>query len=74
MRITLSKQKWIGSGSAAAPAGGSGPVGGYNIGETEDYYFIPKTGLNPSADLDLNWVVNFFDFAIMADQWLTSGP
>ena len=74
MRITLSKQKWIGSGSAAAPAGGSGPVGGYNIGETEDYYFTPKTGSNPSADLNLDRIVNFFDFAIMADQWLTSGP
>jgi len=32
MRITLSEQPWTGSGS-----GGSGPPGGYQYGETEDY-------------------------------------
>ncbi len=75
MRITLSGQKWAGgSGAGMVGNGGSGPNGGYDIGETEDYYFTPKTGSNPSADLNLDSIVNFFDFAIMADQWLTSGP
>ena len=40
MRITLSEQKW----SPAGPVegwGGSGPVGGYAYGETEDYYVVP---------------------------------
>ncbi len=32
MRITLSEQPWTGSGS-----GGSGPIGGYQYGETEDH-------------------------------------
>ena len=36
MRITLSEQLYTGSG-----AGGSGPPGGYQFGETEDYYFTP---------------------------------
>jgi len=37
MRITLSEQPWTGSGVA-----GSGPAGGYQFGETEDYYFKPS--------------------------------
>ena len=38
MRITLSEQPWVGSGS-----GGSGPQAGYYFGETEDYNFVPIT-------------------------------
>ncbi len=72
MRITLSGQQWAGSGAGMVGNGGSGPIGGYDIGETEDYYFIPQTGSKPSADLNLDWIVDFYDFAIMADQWLTS--
>ncbi|PXF57736.1 MAG: hypothetical protein C4B59_14670 [Candidatus Methanogaster sp.] len=37
MRITLSKQKWDPIAGVHG-AGGSGPVGGYQYGETEDYY------------------------------------
>jgi len=36
MRITLSERPWTGSGVA-----GSGPAGGYQFGETEDYHFEP---------------------------------
>ena len=36
MRITLSEQPWVGTGS-----GGSGPAAGYYLGETEDYFFAP---------------------------------
>lgn len=39
MRITLSEQPWSSSGSVSA--GGCGPAAGYEIGETEDYYFVP---------------------------------
>ncbi|UCG15359.1 MAG: hypothetical protein JSV19_08665 [Phycisphaerales bacterium] len=40
MRITISEQQW-----APGPdpgSGGSGPLGGYDVGETEDYYFTPE--------------------------------
>lgn len=69
MRITLSEQIWIG-GAGIIGNGGSGPVGGYLYGETEDYIFVPLTGINPSADLNLDGIVNMYDLAIMADQWL----
>jgi hypothetical protein len=36
MRITLSEQPWVSTGS-----GGSGPAAGYYFGETEDYFFAP---------------------------------
>jgi hypothetical protein len=39
MRITLSEQPWQPLG--AAGYAGSGPLGGYEFGETEDYYFTP---------------------------------
>jgi len=35
MRVTLSEQSWSGG------AGGAGPSGGYEYGETEDYYINP---------------------------------
>ena len=37
MRITLSEQRWSGVGGTIG-YGGSGPQGGYEYGETEDYY------------------------------------
>jgi hypothetical protein len=48
MRITLSEQPWIGSGS-----GGSGPANGYQYGETEDYYFTPHCLTQPDHN---EWV------------------
>jgi hypothetical protein len=41
MRITLSERQW-GMVLSAARAGGDGPPDGYQYGETEDYYFVPK--------------------------------
>ena len=37
MRISLSEQRWSGGGGTIG-YGGSGPQGGYEFGETEDYY------------------------------------
>jgi hypothetical protein len=37
MRITLSEQMWPPPGGTT-PVGGEGPTGGYEYGETEDYY------------------------------------
>jgi hypothetical protein len=72
MRITLSAQPWNAiSIWDAVGYGGSGPKNGYWIGETEDYFFIPKTRALEYADLDNNLVVDFSDFAIFASQWLS---
>ncbi len=48
MRITVAEQPW-GVIASAAIHGGSGPVGGYQYGETEDYYIYPskEPGLPP---------------------------
>lgn len=75
MRITLSEQYWwTGSGAGMVGNGGSGPVGGYQYGETEDYYFIPLTGRNPNPDLNLDGIVNFLEVAIIGEWWLTVPP
>ena len=41
MRITLSEQAWDPVGPTEGH-GGSGPSEGYEVGETEDYYFVPN--------------------------------
>jgi hypothetical protein len=40
MRITLAEQRWSSWYGGAAGEGGSGPVAGYNYGETEDYFLV----------------------------------
>jgi len=42
MRITISLEPW-GTGTTAAAVPGSGPAGGYEYGETEDYLLYPQT-------------------------------
>ena len=52
MRITLSEQPWRGgSGCGLLGNGGSGPYAGYEIGETEDYYFSPATTAAAGCEL-----------------------
>lgn len=70
MRITLSEQFWNGGSGS----GGSGPVAGYKYGETEDYYFDPDTSCSECPDLNCDGIVNFEDFAKMANLWLQSCP
>ncbi len=74
MRITLSEKPWTGSdyGPDLIGLGGSGPINGYQIGETEDYIFVPDTNCEECADLNCDNFVNLFDFAIFASQWLTN--
>ncbi|MDI6447573.1 GEVED domain-containing protein [Anaerobaca lacustris] len=47
VRITISEQRW--QDIVAAPkAGGAGPAGGYQYGETEDYYLRPLMQAGPT--------------------------
>ncbi len=83
MRITISERPWgpiaisntyrIGHGGSGS-IGGSGPRGGYKIGETEDYFFVPTTRCVQEADLNCSRAVDFTDFATFASQWLTDNP
>jgi hypothetical protein len=75
MRITLSEQYWwAGSGPGMTGNAGSGPVGGYLYGESEDYYFVPLTGRNPNPDLNVDSIVNWLDVVFIADWWLSFPP
>jgi hypothetical protein len=56
------------------PKGGAGPRGGYKIGETEDYFFVPTTRCIQEADLNCSRAVDFTDFAAFASQWLSDSP
>ncbi|UCG49589.1 MAG: hypothetical protein JSU94_07370, partial [Phycisphaerales bacterium] len=49
MRITLSEQQWP-PVPGTIPAGGEGPPQGYDIGETEDYYFTPEPPPPPELE------------------------
>ena len=77
MRITLSEQPWTG-GSNPGELGnaGSGPVEKYEIGETEDYYFVPNVPGNSDCPLceDVNGdgVIDMDDLADFTGQWLAN--
>ena len=76
MRITLAEQAWTGGSNPGETGnGGSGPADKYQIGETEDYFFIPNV---PSSDcplcedLDGNGVVNIDDLVEHVTKWLAT--
>ena len=71
MRITLSEEPWRFGENPALGFGGAGLVGGYQYGETEDYYFLPDTSCLGIADLNCDRFVNLLDFAIFTSRWLT---
>jgi hypothetical protein len=77
MRITLSEQPWT-SGSNPGERGnaGSGPQAKYEIGETEDYFFIPDTTGSDDCPLcqDANGdgVIDIQDLIVHITQWLAS--
>ena len=77
MRITLSEQPWTG-GSNPGQRGnaGSGPLAKYEIGETEDYFFIPEVPADGDCPLceDVNGdgVINMNDLADFTAQWLAT--
>ena len=77
MRITLSDQPWTG-GSSPGERGnaGSGPQEMYEVGETEDYFFIPETTTEEECtlcrDIDENGVINIQDLIILVNEWLAT--
>lgn len=75
MRMTLADQPWKGGSNPGAPGnGGSGPRLKYQLGETEDYLFVPDTtnGSQPAqcADLNGDGVVDISDLLVLIDGWL----
>ncbi|MCK5606102.1 hypothetical protein KAR91_29655 [Candidatus Pacearchaeota archaeon] len=77
MRITLTDipvQDWSPGAPNLPGYGGSGPQNGYDIGETEDYYFTPKKTCCANADLNCSGFVDIGDLAIFAGKYLTVVP
>jgi hypothetical protein len=71
MRITLSDTPWRGGEHAGALGnGGSGPAGGYEIGETEDYLILPQTTCSICKDYNDDGQVNLNDLIAFLYQWL----
>jgi len=77
MRITLSEQPWKGGSSSnikGKGSGGSGPQTGYEIGETEDYWFIPDISFPECEDFNGDGVVNIQDLSTFVADWLENCP
>ena len=73
MRITLSDQPWTGgSGIGYVGNGGSGPIDGYEFGETEDLYFIPDTTATICEDFDGDGDVDMDDLTTFVNDWLAN--
>jgi hypothetical protein len=75
MRITLSEKPWTG-GSAPGYRGngGSGPSEGYEFGETEDYYFLPKENFTVCEDYNGDGLINNDDLSDFTADWLDNNP
>ncbi len=79
MRITLSELPWTGGSNPGEPGNaGSGPQDKYQIGETEDYRFIPEVSSSSDCplceDVDGNGVVNMQDLIAHITKWLATCP
>ncbi len=75
MRITLSEKPWTGGSTPGVSGnGGSGPQDGYDIGETEDYYFIPDTSFSICEDYNGDGEINLQDLAYLTSEWLENCP
>jgi len=75
MRIMLTETPWMGgSFTTMVGNGGSGKVGGYSYGETEDYIFTPDTSCDECPDMNCDGTVNFIDMAKLGNKWLESCP
>jgi len=77
MRVTLSEQPWIGGSNPGFQGNaGSGPLGKYEIGETEDYFFLPEVPSDGDCPLceDLNGdgVINMNDLSDLTAMWLAT--
>jgi len=75
MRITLSEQPWKGGANPGMRGnGGSGPLAGYEIGETEDYYFSPGISYSVCNDLNNDGLIGMDDLTTFVTEWLQSCP
>ncbi|MFH1883889.1 MAG: GEVED domain-containing protein [Planctomycetota bacterium] len=75
MRLTLSERPWTGGSNPGTKGnGGSGPQTGYEYGETEDYYFTPKTSYTACEDFNGDGVINLEDLGAFTADWLESCP
>ncbi|MEJ2701532.1 MAG: GEVED domain-containing protein [Sedimentisphaerales bacterium] len=75
MRITLSAQPWKGGSNPGEEGnGGSGPEGGYEIGETEDYFFFPDTSQSVCQDFNGDGEINTEDLVLFTTMWLDNCP
>ena len=79
MRITLSEQPWTGgSNPGGLGNGGSGPVANYEIGETEDYFFVPDmiddTECPLCVDFNGDGLIDLDDLAAITAEWLVNCP
>ncbi len=75
MRVTLSERPWTGGSNPGTRGnGGSGPQTGYEYGETEDYYFTPKTSYTACEDFNGDGLINLADLATFTADWLENCP
>ncbi len=75
MRITLSEQPWkTGSNPGVVGNAGSGPMEKYQIGETEDYRFIPDTTCPICKDYDGDGVIDLDDLVFFTSEWMENCP
>lgn len=77
MRITLAEKPWTGGSNPGQRGnGGSGPQDKYEIGETEDYFFVPDIPGDEDCplceDVDGNGVVDIQDLILHITKWLAT--
>ncbi|TKJ36437.1 MAG: hypothetical protein CEE38_11510 [Planctomycetes bacterium B3_Pla] len=77
MRITLAEQPWTGGSNPGEPGNaGSGPQSKYQIGETEDYLFVPERVGGEDCplckDVDGNGVIDIQDLINLINEWLAT--
>jgi hypothetical protein len=73
MRITLSEKPFKGGENPGVRGNaGSGPAAGFEIGETEDYFFVPESDCILCRDLNGDGKVDFNDLIELMYTWLDS--
>jgi hypothetical protein len=77
MRITLAEQPWTGGSNPNRRGhGGSGPQEKYQIGETEDYFFVPQKpteeGCPLCNDINGDGAIDIQDLIVYITQWLST--
>ncbi len=71
MRITLSEKPYRGGDNPGLTGNaGSGPAEGFEIGETEDYFFVPEADCLLCEDLNGDGEIDFNDLIELMYTWL----